>query len=261
MNSIPLTFILKKIMSAFLQPLPFSLAFVIIGLILLWFTKKQKIGKTLVTSGTILLIFFASDLAALFLVSPLESIYQPYRSETNKKIDYVVVLDGGGIFRIDVPPGVILKPSGTIGRLLEGISIYKENPGCKLVLDGPFIKNTNFSEADVLAKVAIHYGVNRNDIIKVPGVLDTTDEAIQIKGIVGGSPFILVTSAIHLPRAMLLFKKQGLNPIPAPAAFLSSEIDDSIIFFPIPGGGNIVLSEQALHEYIGIFWARICGKI
>ncbi|MBX4373171.1 YdcF family protein, partial [Mycobacterium tuberculosis] len=46
---------------------------------------------------------------------------------------------------------------------------------------------------------------------------DTEEEALAVKRAIGDAPFLLVTSASHLPRAMIFFRHAGLDPLPAPA--------------------------------------------
>jgi hypothetical protein len=58
---------------------------------------------------------------------------------------------------------------------------------------------------------------------------------------------------------MMLFKKQGTNPIPAPSAYMQKGI--SLDLTSAPDGLNLLKSEQALHEYIGIIWGKINGTI
>lgn len=55
-----------------------------------------------------------------------------------------------------------------------------------------------------------------------------------------------------MPRAMELFERQGLKPIPAPAQFLVNGNDGQLA----PAAGNLVRCDMAIHEYLGIFWER-----
>ena len=72
------------------------------------------------------------------------------------------------------------------------------------------------SDAEVMARVAGEIGVPERDIILESKSKDTRDEALFIKPIVGKGPFVLVTTASHIPRSMALFNKLGMNPIPSP---------------------------------------------
>jgi uncharacterized SAM-binding protein YcdF (DUF218 family) len=68
-----------------------------------------------------------------------------------------------------------------------------------------------------MASVSRFMGVPKDNMIIEEASKDTKDQARLIKPIVGTAPFVLVTSAIHMPRSMALFEKLGMNPIPAPA--------------------------------------------
>jgi len=60
---------------------------------------------------------------------------------------------------------------------------------------------------------------------------------------------------------MALFRKRGLQPIPAPADFPAREpqgFDPSRFF---PGAGGLGQVETALHEYLGLAWAWLRGEI
>jgi uncharacterized SAM-binding protein YcdF (DUF218 family) len=71
---------------------------------------------------------------------------------------------------------------------------------------------------------------------------------------------ILTTSASHLPRAMKIFQKQGLNPIAAPCDYTDSKQPklkwDSWCQWPLPNGKNIDHSERALYEWLGNLFER-----
>jgi hypothetical protein len=66
--------------------------------------------------------------------------------------------------------------------------------------------------------IAFGYGL-LSDIILRSLSKDTKDQAIHIRKILDNNSFILVTSASHMPRSIVLFRKQGLQPIPAPTDF------------------------------------------
>ena len=70
-----------------------------------------------------------------------------------------------------------------------------------------------------MAEVAKALGVKQEDLILESESNDTINEARLIKSIVGNDTFILVTSASHMPRSMGMFKKLGMQPIPAPTGY------------------------------------------
>jgi len=72
-------------------------------------------------------------------------------------------------------------------------------------------------------------------------------------------PFVLVTSAIHMPRAMLLFRQQGMDPVPAPAEITDFARNDISPFSFFPRAAALSKVEAAWHEYLGLLWAQLNG--
>ena len=64
----------------------------------------------------------------------------------------------------------------------------------------------------------------------------------------------MVTSATHMPRAMILFKSLDLNPIAGPTNFYKREFNG---YFSAPNNGSIRRSTIAMHEYLGTLWAKV----
>ena len=69
--------------------------------------------------------------------------------------------------------------------------------------------------------MAEELGVDKADMVLEVESRDTKDHPLYVQHLVKKDPFILVTSAFHMPRAMKLFAKQGLAPIPAPSPCFS----------------------------------------
>jgi uncharacterized SAM-binding protein YcdF (DUF218 family) len=81
--------------------------------------------------------------------------------------------------------------------------------------------------------------------------LDTASEARAVATLLGATPFILVTSAYHMPRAVWLMQRAGAHPIPAPVGQRVRGMD-GLIGALIPGSVGLSETEHALHEYLGL---------
>jgi len=249
-------FLLKKIVSNFLMPLSVIIAFITAGLLMLGRKKKrQKTGIFLIVLATILLAAFSYGFIANALVAPLENRYPPLLNPENhpqaRDIRYVVVLGGGSFPEGELPLSSRLTPE-SLARLLEGMRIYHRLPGTKLLLSGGAVFQDVQPEAATLTNVALMMGAREEDLIREDQSLDTSDQARLIAAVIGKSPFILVTSAIHMPRSMALFRKQGLAPIPAPTNYLAVP---QTHFRPgsfFPGTVPLQKAEAAIHEYLGL---------
>ena len=247
-------FFLKKLISPFLMPLPLGFAMSFAGLYLLWFTKKQKTGKILCTSGILWFFVFSLNPATNLLLSPLERTFPKYEPGV-QTVKYVVVLGGAHLSDQRLPVSSQIS-SASLTRLIEGVKIFRENPGSKLILSG-YAGHDKISNADMMANIAKSIGVDSSDIIIEPRPKDTKDEARIIKDIVMDDPFVLVTSASHMKRAVALFEFHGLAPIPAPTYF---RVKGAEKFTYIPSSNSLEKAKAAFHEYLGIVWADLMGQ-
>ncbi|MFN4132375.1 MAG: YdcF family protein, partial [Caldimicrobium sp.] len=89
--------------------------------------------------------------------------------------------------------------------------------------------------------------------------LDTLRSAKELKKILPeNQPFLLLTSAYHLPRALFLFKKEGLNPIPYPTNFnyLLCKPSKAFLYF-FPQDLYLNLTNLAFQEYLALFYYKL----
>ena len=133
------------------------LEILLIGLILLWLTKRQRAGKIVVSIGAILLAIFSIGLISDAFLRPLENKYPPQLNlDGISDVKWVVVLGGG--HRSDSRVPVTSQISGaSLTRLVEGIRLQKKLPRSKLILSGGGtfdpIPNANIMADVALAKV------------------------------------------------------------------------------------------------------------
>jgi uncharacterized SAM-binding protein YcdF (DUF218 family) len=257
-------FLFKKIASTFLFPVPLCLEIMVVGLFFLWFTRKQKAGKILVTLGVALLAVLSYGTFSDMLLKPLEYSYPPKPGiEEIRRAKWIVVLGGGHTSDPTVPISSQLSEE-SLNRLVEGIrlqnQLQKMNPEAKLLLSGGSAFDP-VANAEMMARVALSIGVSRQNMVLETASRDTEDEAKIIKEMVGNDTFLLVTSASHMPRSMALFKKLGMNPIPAPTGHMVKETQEANprMFFPDVGG--LRKAETAFYEYLGLAWAKLRGQI
>ena len=260
-------FLLKKMIAPFLLPLPFCLFISFLGIFLLWRGRMETTGKALVTLGLILLTVMSYSPVSRELNAPLNCRYEAYSggsdnrliSENAKKVKFVVVLAGGHNSDPSIPVPGRLSGESMI-RLLEGVRIYRQNPGSRLVLSGKGAYGP-VPEAKSMADAARFVGVDSDDLILEQASNDTKDQARMVRSIVGDRPFVLVTSATHLPRSMALFKKQGMAPIPGPAGptcRAEKPLSPGDFF---PNSNALRNTSRAIHEYVGILWAKMKSQI
>ncbi len=260
-------FVFKKIVGSLLMPLPFWLLISFLGLFLLWRGKRVFAAKILITLGLTGLTVMSYNSVSRILNRPLNCRYEAYRpdfslktAKTSKQaVKYVVVLAGGHKSDPHIPVTGQLGGE-TLIRLVEGIRVLRQFPRAKLILSGGGTVDP-VPVATVMAQAARLMGVERDKLIIENTSNDTKDQARLIRPIVGDSPFLLVTSAIHLPRAMALFEKLGMHPVPAPAGSTSRVKMPFSLHDIFPSVDALEDSTEAVHEYLGILWGRLKGQI
>ncbi|WP_121628275.1 ElyC/SanA/YdcF family protein [Poseidonibacter antarcticus] len=246
-------FLFKKIVSAFLLPLPIGLFLLLIAFYFLMRNsyKKAKVFLFLGLSWFVLLSFQPISNA---IISPLENSYKALLEIP--KVQYILVLGSGHKTNENLSITSQLGSTAVV-RLNEGIKIYKKLDNAKLIVSGykGFDKNYH---SFMSKKLALDLGIKKENIIKMDKPKDTRQEAIEAKKIIGTNPFILVTSASHMKRSMLLFEKLGLKPIAAPTYHLAKEEKN---FSSIFSSENLYKVKVAFHEYLGLIWAYLKGYI
>ncbi len=261
-------FALKKIVSPLFFPFTWCIVFILLGIAFLVFGKKKRLGLLMALSATLLLYALSTPFVSSSLLRPLESLYPPLEISSSatapsaidlSRVRWIVVLGGGHVWDIQVPVTSRVSRE-TLVRLTEGIRISRSLPGTRLLLSGGTYLEEE-SDAEVMATLAEIMGVPRQSLLLEKDSQDTFDQAALIRPIVQSDPFVLVTSANHMPRSMAVFRKGGMNPIAAPADFLVLRAKSQFPRKILPSPAHLQNSERAVYEYLGLVWYRLTGKI
>ena len=260
-------FLLKKFVSRLFFPIPLCLEVLAIGLLLLWFTRKQRLGRILATISGSLLFFFSYGPTAELLLKPLEHVYSPHllhgalpNVKPQPKPKWIVVLGAGHSVDPSLPVNSQLNDMG-LARLVEAIRLYKLIPESRLLLSGGG-RSGKTSNAEIMRDVAQMLGVPREDMVVETKSRDTEQEAKLIKPMIKEDPFVLVTSASHVPRSIALFKKLGMNPVAAPAGHWTRKKRDLARHtIRAPSAHELRKSERAVYEYMGLIYSKLTRKI
>jgi uncharacterized SAM-binding protein YcdF (DUF218 family) len=260
-------FTLKKILSALLQPYCLGLEFLIFGLVLLWFTRHQRPGKIVVAAALLLLLMPGLSPLSDSLLRSLEVRYPPalYSQPGSPPVPVpgdirLIAVLGGGFTPDDRLPVTSGLSSESLARLTEAVRLYRMLPGSRLILSGGAVYS-GVPESEGLAQTARIMGVPVRDLLQESRSRDTEEQALLLKPFVENAPFLLVTSAVHMTRTMAIFQKQGMVPIPAPAAFMAHARQDSDPAMYFPKTSALSKSEMVFHEYLGLLWYRLSGRL
>lgn len=256
--SAPVGFVLKKALATAVMPLSVCLLLLGLGVVYI-LARRPREALAPFTIGAFLLYAFSLNTVAGYMIRPLERVYpildlaSPNLSKTDVK--WVVVLGAGHWTDRTLTPAAMLDEA-SLFRLVEGVRVAHRFPKSVLILSGGKYRDEQ-PNAQVMAAAVAGLGVDPTRILLESHSLDTQDEAELIKDMVGSDPFVLVTSAAHMLRAVKLFEHQGLKPIPAPAHFRAKGEPEYLL----PHPGNIQACAEAAHEYLGLAWSCLLGRV
>lgn len=250
--------VFKKLVGGMMMPLSLTLLLFLCGLLFLWFTRRQKTGKVLVTAG--MLLFLAQVYGWGFepALKSLEREISPVAAVPAGGGYHWVVVLGGGSYSDQAIPLYLRLSKDSLARLVEGVRLYRQLRGAKLLVSGGQVFGFG-SDAEAMRDLAVQLGVNPADIVTDVASQDTEAQAVIVRKVVGDAPVLLVTSASHMPRSVSLFRKAGVEVLPAPTYFMaqSNEAFSPTDLFPSVDGFNE--AQRVVHEWMGIVWAKLRG--
>jgi len=228
--------------------LAFLLSAVALGLRL---RGRRRPTVWLLGSAAALVYLGATSPVSDALLGPLERQYPPLHQERLAlPIHYVVVLGSGYAPRDDVPVTAALDEEALV-RIVEGVRLLRRLGTARLIVSGGAPPGRTGSALGY-ARLARDLGVRDESLVVLSDPLDTNTEAHAIVTVLGASPFILVTSASHMPRAVRLIERAGGHPIAAPTGQQVLRMTADSWRGLLPTAFSLHKTERALHEYLGL---------
>ena len=256
---------LSKFLPIFIYPLGL-VWLTILGLLLF---GKLKRGPKVVLWILLALIFLSSNRwAASSLAYSLERQYVPEGELPHA--DAIVLLGGGT--EPQTEPRRTVEFNGAGDRVYYAATLYHEGKAPYILASGgrlPWEANPDSPPAVEMSIILQALGVPEEAIWLEPDSRNTEDNAAFSAPILqehNVHSILLVTSAMHMPRAVYLFEGQGFEVIPAPTDFNITDSDWEQLWHPdienfllgiFPQASYLGSTTSSLKEYIGKAVARL----
>jgi uncharacterized SAM-binding protein YcdF (DUF218 family) len=250
---------LSKLLPLFIYPLGFASVMLVVALLTFW--KRPRLAAIAIFLALLAILLPSNAWFSNGFVRSLEDQYLPTQLPT---ADAIVVL--GGALRSQAAPRPWIDVTDAGDRPIYGAQLYLQGKAPLVILSGGRIEwkgGGSASESADMAQLIKALGVPANAILEDPTSLTTRENAVNVQKIMqeqGIRKILLVTSALHMPRSMAIFKKIGVEAIAAPTDFLISDQEikepqstvQGFILNLFPDSGNMERFTRALKEYFGL---------
>lgn len=243
-------FLLKKILEAFL--LPPGCMVLALGGIAFWLRRRERRAALVCAALALVVWGGTTKVCSDALMRPLE---KAYKAPAEPKGDVIILLCGG--FRggrADSSASERLN-SGTLERADAAYNLYKKT-GLPMIISGgaPF---SSRPESEAAAAYMEELGVPAGKLVPEKASRDTGENAefsAKLCREKGYTRPLVVTSAYHMPRAVLMFRRAGAQAVPFPVAFRTGLGEPRFLRDWLPGSG--MESRVALNEYLALAFYR-----
>lgn len=251
---------LRWLLWSIFSPSQVILGIAILGGLLLA-TGRERAGRRLSVVGAILLVGFGLLPTSHYFAHALEARFPP--PSLPSQLTGIILLSGAE------------RPSATMaygepqfnsaaGRYTTTLRLAARYPGARIVFTGgPVVDPLTGrpGQTAVARQFLASIGMDPARLVFEEQSTDTCDNAANTKALVRPKPgetWVVVTSAMHVPRTMGCFRAVGWEVIPKPTDYqvVVGEVDAGT--FRV--ADNLALLDTALHEWIGLVYYRLAGR-
>jgi uncharacterized SAM-binding protein YcdF (DUF218 family) len=238
-----------------IYPLCLSILLLAAGIL---FRKNLRFSTWLLAAALCLLSVFSSSSVSRALLRSLEDQYPDRGMEAIPPAQAIVVL-GGSVHAPTARHGnsSLINPSD---RLLEALRLYRAGIAPLVMCTGG--GHSEVPEAQAMGRLLQEWGVPSESILLEQKSLNTRENALfsyPVLNARGIRHILLVTSAMHMPRAAAVFRKAGFEVSPAPSDFRTGWGSEGGFWDWMPDAGGLHWSDMALREWLGMLVYRFRG--
>jgi len=253
---------LTKVLTRLVLPLDLTLLLLLVAAACVAIGRRRAAGALLLLAIAMLWAFSAPAVADR-LRGSLERVHPPLPIEATPRADAIVVLGGGvGPAR---PPRLVPDLGASADRVLHAARLYRAGKAPLVIASGgrPPWAGAG-TEAEAMGLLLREWGVPERALLLEDTSRNTRENALAVREALGDRAdrrVLLVTSALHMPRAMAVLRSAGVRAVPAPADIEITDGPSSPVLQWLPDARALEGSTRALHERLGILVYRARGWI
>lgn len=239
----------SSVIAIFLSPLNWFIILLVAALII----KRRSLKNTALILAVIVFIVFGND----WLLNLYAKHWQPAPVDINPSVTYSCGIVPGGFGSPDAEGDGYFNSSAD--RFIQAVKLYKSGEIKHLLISGGNGKEniSSFGEAAWVRGELQSVGIPDSIIFTEDKSNNTAENATNSKYILDSlhlkPPYLLITSALHMPRAALIFRKAGLEVVPFPCNY--TEGRGSFSFWDlVPRPGALSAWQPYLKETVGYWW-------
>jgi len=242
---------LSRILSQLIHPL--VLGGLVVGIgggLAMW---RRRWGLPVVAAGLLIVWGPATPVVADWLQRTLEDRFPPRRVAAAPTADAIVTL--GGAIGAPVPPRKYPDLSGAADRVWHAARLYRAGKAPLIVASGGTLpwRDQRFREADAMQALLTSWNVPADSVLRESASANTYENAVNTADILEERDLdrvLLVTSALHMRRALATFRSAGVTAVPAPTDYRVVDDPGSLLDL-VPSAGALARSTAAIREYVG----------
>ena len=245
-------FILSKLLSAITQPMFWLAMWWVLALLILM--RWRRLAVIMLWSGLAVLGLLGFQAIPDALLRPLENRYPVPVAETIERHAGIIVLGGA----VGHPDSFVAHDQVPLGdaaeRMTVPVSLVRQHPKLELVFSGGEgrLLTTGVTESQLARAFYQQQGLDMAKVHLENGSRNTRENAQRVARLLGArcqEPWLLVTSAWHMPRSMAEFEAVGCKVTPYPVDF-STGYSTSLTEYSL--AQSLLRWQTALHEWLGL---------
>lgn len=239
-------------------PLNLCIALLLVGAVL-FVLRYRKTGFFVAAVGIGWALFWSLPASSLWAGGRLEQLY-PHRMPNNLPTADAIVVLGGSTANGRLNWFEPYNSATAVSRVDAAAVLYKAGRAPLIVVSGAALEGKT-SEAQMMANTLKQEDIPESALILESRSYTTHENAVYTAAELRQrniDRILLVTSALHMPRAMAVFRKQGVSAIASPAPPQIVVPNDPRFSFWQPSMRALAASRSIVKEYVGllVYWLR-----